>query len=76
MFLVKPIFARNFRNFLVITPSVEMTKEYMHMLLSFHMFFISRAKFSYITVFSDPVLGRLWVKGTAISITSATLFCQ
>jgi len=38
------------------------------MLLNFLIFFISRAKFSYILIFSATGLGGLWVKGTAISL--------
>ena len=62
--------------FLVTTPSTEMTKRYIDALLSFQILFISRVKFSYFIIFSVSVLGRLWVKGTAISITSAILFYQ
>ena len=51
------------------TPSAKMTT-----LLSFQLFFIYRTKFSCFVFFSASVLGRLWVKGTAVSITSAVVF--
>ena len=44
------------------------------MSLSFQIFLISGAKFSYFVIFSVSVLGRLWVKGTARSLTSVVLF--
>ena len=56
------------------TPSTEMTKGYADTLLSFQGFFISRAKLSYFVIFSVSVLGKLWVKGTAVSIMSAVSF--
>ena len=74
MFLVNPIFSRYFREFLVTTPSAQMNKVYTVTLLNFQIFFIPRAKFSYFITFSASVMGRLWVKGTAISITSAVLY--
>ena len=54
--------------------SAEVTKGYADTLLSFQLFFIYRAKFSYFVIFSALVLGRLWVNGTAVSITSAVVF--
>jgi len=69
MFFVKPIFCRYFRKLLVTTPSAEMSVEYTDTSLSFQIFLIPRAKFSYFLVSSASVLKRLWVKGTAISIT-------
>jgi len=45
-FLVKPIFCRYFRKFLVTIPSAGMTKVYIDTLLRFQIFLISRAKFS------------------------------
>jgi len=74
IFLVKPIFCRYFRKFLVTTLSAEMTEGYIAMLLSFQMYLISRYKFSNFIIFSASVVGRLWVKGTALSITSVVLF--
>jgi len=74
MFLVKPVFSRYFRKFLVATPSADMTKGYIGTLLSFQIFFISRAKFSYFIIFSALVLERLRVKQTAEYIKSAVLF--
>ena len=56
------------------TPSAQMAKGYTEKLLSFQIFLISRVKFPYFVIFSASVLGRLWVEGTAISITSAILF--
>jgi hypothetical protein len=56
------------------TPSAKMTKRYTDTLLIFQISFVYRAKFSYFVIFSASVLGRLWVKGTAISITSAIFF--
>jgi hypothetical protein len=50
--MVKPIFSRYFRKFLVTTPSTEITMGYAHILLSFQEFFISRAKLSYFIIFS------------------------
>ena len=73
MFSVTPVFSRYFRKFLVTTPA-EMTKGCIDTLLSFQIFLISRAKFTYFVIFSASILGRLSVKGTAISITSAVLF--
>ena len=55
-------------------PSAEMTKEYIDTLLNFQIFLITSAMFSYFVIFSASILGRLWVKGTAVSITSAVLF--
>jgi len=55
-------------------PSAEMTKGYTDPLLSFQLFFIYRAKFSYFVIFSASVMGRLWVNGTVVSITSAVVF--
>jgi len=72
MFADQPMFCRSFRTF-VTTPSVEMTKGHIDMLLSFQTFFISRAKFSFFVNFSASVLGTLRAKGIAISITSAVL---
>jgi len=43
-------------------------------LLSFQIFLISRARFSYFVIFSASILERLWVKGTVMSITSAVVF--
>ena len=52
---------------MVTGPSTEMTKGYIDLLLSFQIFQISTAKFSYSFVFSASAVGRLlWVKGTAI----------
>ena len=73
MFLVKPLFSGYFRKFVVITPSSEITKVHID-LLSFQTLLISRAKFSYFIIFSVSFLGKLWVKGTALSVTSAVLF--
>ena len=56
------------------TSSTEITKEDVNTLLSFQMFLIPRAKFSYFVTFSASVLKRLWVNRTFISITSAVLF--
>ena len=55
-------------------PSAKMAKGYTDMLLSFQLLFIYRAQFSYFVIFSASVLGRLWVKGAAISITNAVVF--
>ena len=44
--LVKPVFCRYFRMFLVTTPFAEMTKGYIDTLLSFQIILISGAKFS------------------------------
>jgi len=49
--LVKPAFCRYFREFLVTTPSAEMTKGYIDTWLSFQIFFISGPKFSYFVTF-------------------------
>ena len=59
---------------MVTSASAEMTEGYADMLLSLQIFFISRTKCSYFVIFSASVLERLWVKGTAISITSPVLF--
>jgi len=74
MFLVKLRFSIYFRKFLVTTLSAEMTEGYIDPLLSFQIFLISRFKFSNFIIFSASVLGRLWVEGTALSITSAVFF--
>jgi hypothetical protein len=52
-----------------------MTKLYIDTLLIFQIFFISRPKFSFFVNFPASVLGTLSAKGTAVSITSAVLFC-
>jgi len=46
MFLDNPIFSRYIKKFLVTIPSGQMTKGYKDVLLSYQIFFISRAKFS------------------------------
>ena len=74
MFLVKLIFYRYFRKFLVTTFSTGMTEGYIATLLSFQIFLISRFKFSNFIIFSTSAVGRLGVKGTALAITSAVLF--
>ena len=74
MYMVKTIFSKYCRKCLVTTPSTEMTKGYADRLLNFQEFLISRAKLSYFLIFSVLVLGKLWVKGTAVSITSAVSF--
>ena len=55
--LVKAMFCRHFVKFLVTTPSTETTDGYVT-LFGFHIFFISRAKFSYFIIFSVSVLGK------------------
>ena len=60
---------------MVTTRSAETAKEHIDKLLSFQIFFISRTKFSYIGIFSASVLGMFCVKGTAMSLTGAVLFC-
>jgi hypothetical protein len=67
MYLVESVFSIYGRKILVTPTSAEMTKGYADTLLSFHIFLISRTKFSYFVIFSASVLGRLWVKGTAVS---------
>jgi hypothetical protein len=52
----------------VTTPSAEITKGHTDTLLSFLIFVISVAKFSYFIIFCASVLGRLWVKVTATAI--------
>jgi len=74
MFLVESIFSLYFRKILMTSASAEMTKGCTDTLLSFQIFFVSGTKCSYFVIFSASVLGRLWVKGTAISITIAVLF--
>ena len=73
MFLVESIFCIYFRKILVTSTSAKMAKGYADTLLSFQIFLISRTKCSYFVIFSASVLGRLWVKGPAISIISAIL---
>jgi hypothetical protein len=73
MFLVKSVFFRCFRKFLVTTPPAEIAEEYIDKLLSLQIFFISTAKLFFFLIFSASVLMRVWVKGTAIAITSAVL---
>ena len=73
IFLVKHTFCRYFRQFLVTTPSTEVTKGYTDTVLSFQIFLISRVKFSLFIIFSASVLGRPWVKATAIPIKSVIL---
>jgi len=65
MFLVKPTLSTYFRKLLVTAPSAEMTKRFIHTLLSFQILFICTTKFSYFVIFSTSVLERLQVKGTA-----------
>jgi len=67
MVLVKPIFCRYFRKFLVSDPSTEMIKGCINSLLHLQLFFISRAKVSYFLILSASILGRLRVRGSAIS---------
>ena len=74
MFLVKLIFYRYFRKFLVTTFFIKMTERYIATLLSLQIFLISRFKFSNFIIFSASAVGRLGVKGTALAITSAVLF--
>ena len=74
MFLVKPLFSRYFRKFLVTTPPAEVTMGYIDTLLSYQVSLISRAKFSDFVIFSASVLGNLWFKGSAICITSVVSF--
>jgi len=52
MFLVKPVFARYFRQFPVAISSAVMTKGYTDTLLSYQASLISRAKFSDFVIFS------------------------
>ena len=73
MFLLKPILFGYCKKFLVATSSIEVMKGYINMLLNFPTFFISRAKFSYILIFSATNLGGLWVKGTAILLLLSLL---
>lgn len=73
MFLFKPMSSRYFSKFVVTTCSSEITKVHTEMLLSLQTLLISRAKFLYFIIFSVSFLGKLWVKGTALSITSAVL---
>ena len=58
------------RMFLVTTPSAEKTEGYTDTLLSFQTVLISRAEYSYFEISSASVLGRLWVKGTAVCVLS------
>ena len=74
-FLIKPIFCRYFVKVLVVTSSAVVNKGYIEGLLSYQNVLISRAKFSFFVISSVSVLGRLWVNGTTVSITSAVLFC-
>jgi len=74
--LVKPIFSRYFRKFLVTAPSTEMTKGCTNSLLNLQLFLISRSKVSYFLIFSASILGRLWVKGTAVSQVLFYSLCQ
>jgi hypothetical protein len=59
----------------VTSSSAGMTEGYTDTLVGLQIFVISRAKFSYFVIFSASVLARLWVKGTAVSITGVVLFC-
>ena len=49
--LIKPVFCRYFRQFLVTTPSAAMIKGCINTLLGFQIFFISGDKFSYFVIF-------------------------
>jgi len=51
-----------------------MTKCYTDTLLTFQIYLISRAKFSYFVILSASVFGRLRVTRTAIFIMRAVLF--
>ena len=55
-------------------PSAQRTKGYIDTLLSFQIYLISRAKFSYFVILSASVFGKLRVKRTAIFIKSVVLF--
>ena len=65
-----------FRNLLVATPSVETTKSYIDILLSFEIFLIHRVKFPYFVILSAPVLGFYGSRKMMyqLPITSAVLF--
>ena len=76
MVLVKPVFSRYFRKFLVTAPSTEMTKGCINSLLSLQLCFISMAKVSYFLIFSASILGRLWVKGITASQVLFYSLCQ
>jgi hypothetical protein len=73
---VKPLFCRYCRKFLVTTSSAEMAEGCIDTLLDFQIFLISSAKFSCSVIFSATVLGRIWVNVTAVSVTTAVLFCK
>jgi hypothetical protein len=59
----------------VTSSSAGMTEGYTDTLVGFQIVLFSRTKFSWFVIFSASVLARLWVKGTAVSITDAVLFC-
>ena len=73
MFLVEPVFSRYFRKFLVTIPSAEMTKGCTDTMLSFQIFFVSGSNFHISKISLLQFWEGLWVKGTAISITSVVL---
>ena len=73
-FLVNHVFCIYFRKLLVTTRSADITNGYTDTAICLQTFLISRSKFSYLVTFSAPVLGRLCVKGTAISTSNAVLF--
>ena len=62
------------RFFFVTTVSSNIILHYTVTLLNSKIFLISWAKFSYFLIIFFSASGRLWVKGSAISITSAVLF--
>ena len=71
--LVKPVFSRYFRKFLVTTPSAEVAKRCIDT-LSFQIFLISRFKFSYVVIVSVSVLGMLWCQGNCCSYCKCCFF--
>jgi hypothetical protein len=75
IFLVKPVFRRYFRKLLVTTLSVQMTKWYIDMLLSFQIFLIAWAKFSCFVILCLNAMEVMGQENCYISIIIFYIIC-
>ena len=76
MFVVKPLCSRYLGSFWSLLLLLKWHRGYIDTLLSFQIFFISRAKFSYFENISASILGSSGSRELlAICITRAVLFC-
>jgi hypothetical protein len=63
MFTVTPNSLDTLGNFLMTSPSAEMSKGYIDTLLSFQIFLITRAMFSYFVILSSSNFGKVMGQG-------------